>query len=280
MTQDTYGDLERWFSLYVSRFFTDDPDFNAVIATKRDHTQRVCNETAAICKALNLSRGPCRIAATAALFHDLGRFKQYQKYWTFSDRASENHAMLSVREMARHKVLTPFHTDEKRLITFAVAFHNALKIPNGHGDRKLFYLKLLRDADKLDIWQLVSEYLLESRRNPEAKKRADITVHISTAPGCSPAVIEAFQAQRFVHFKDVKSFDDYKLLAIGWVYDLNFKPSFERVRQQHYIEKLADTLPQNSRIQSAVEKAKVYTETAIGKDSTGGYVPSAADLNR
>ena len=280
MTQNMYRDLERWFSLYVSRFFTDDPDFNAVISTKKDHTQRVCNETADLCSALNLSRGPRRIAATAALFHDLGRFKQYQKYRTFSDRASENHAMLSVREMGRHKVLSPFHTDEKRLITFAVANHNALQIPNEHGDRKLFYLKLLRDADKLDIWRMVSEYLLECRHNPEAKKREDITVHVSTAPGCSPAVIEAFQAQKFVHFKDVKSFDDYKLLAIGWVYDLNFKPSFEKVRKQRYIEKLAETLPQNSRIQSGVEKVKVYAETAIGKANPDEYVPSAADLNR
>jgi HD domain-containing protein len=280
MAHDTYHNLEHWFDLYVSRFFTDDPDYNAVITTKKDHTQRVCTETAGLCSALNLSRGPCRIAATAALFHDLGRFKQYQKYRTFSDRASENHAMLSVREIGRHRILSSFHTDEKRLITFAVAHHNAIRIPAGCGDRKLFYLKLLRDADKLDIWRLVSEYLQETVHNPEARKRQDITVHVSTAPGCSPAVINGFQEQRFVDFRDVKSFDDYKLLAIGWVYDLNFKPSFERVRKQRYIEKFAETLPQNGAIRSGVEKAISYVEGAIGKDSSAGYVPSAADLDR
>lgn len=280
MNQDTLRGLHRWFDAYVSRFYTDDPDYNAVISTKKNHTQRVCKETACLCKALNLSQPGRWVAETAALFHDLGRFKQYQTYRTFSDSASESHAMLSVRELGRHKILSNLKPNEKRMIAFAIAHHNALHLPNGQNTQKLFYLKLLRDADKLDIWRLVSDYLYESSINPNARKRDDITVHISTAPGCSPAVVEAFRAQRLIHFMDVKTFDDYKLLAIGWVYDLNFLPSVKRLQKQRYIEKIAQTLPKTQEIQSAVNQTKGDVDRMIRKGLRPQKSPSASDLNR
>jgi hypothetical protein len=78
----------------------------------------------------------------------------------------------------------------------------------------------------------------------------------------------------------LKSLDDYKLLSIGWVYDLNFKLSFEKVRKRRYIDKLAETLPQSRKILSGVKLANDYVETAIAAAGPGGYVPSTADLNR
>ena len=256
MTPDTPNRLKRWFTDYVSRFYTDDAEYNAVISTKIEHTQRVCDEITYLCKALNLSQSARRLAETAALFHDLGRFKQYQKYRTFSDSASVNHALLSIREMGRHKVLADFDTNQKRIIAVAIAYHNALHTPNGRTKEQLFYLKLLRDADKLDIWRMMSDYLEEISINPNAPKRKDITVHISTVSGCSPEVVQAFRHKRLVHFKDVKTFDDYKLLMIGWVYDLNFMPSYIRLQKQRYIEKFAQTLPQTPEIQTAIDQIK------------------------
>ncbi len=267
MNPDTPNRLSCWFTDYVSRFYTDDAEYNAVISTKKKHTQRVCEEITYLCKALNLSQSARRLAETAALFHDLGRFKQYQQYRTFSDSASVNHALLSIREMGRHNVLADFDKNEKRIIAFAIAYHNALHTPNGRTNKQLFYLKLLRDADKLDIWRLVSDYLQEISINPNAPKRQDITVHISTAPGCSPEVVQAFRHKQLVRFKDVKTFDDYKLLAIGWVYDLNFMPSFKRLQKQRYIEKLAQTLPQTPEIQTTIDQIKDDVNRMIRNES-------------
>jgi hypothetical protein len=253
MTRDDLR-LRRWFSEYVSRFYNDDPDFNSVIRVKEEHTYRVCEETDYLARNLNLSLDSLKIAQTAALFHDLGRFKQYLKYRTFKDSASENHGKLSIRELGRHKVLLHLTAREKRIVATAVAYHNALHIPQGLDSDRLFHLLLLRDADKLDIWRLITENL-----GPRGEKmRDEITVHIPAAPGCSPAVISDLRCGELVDFSKVKTFDDYKLLTIGWVYDLNFAPAFQRLKEGGYIERIEESLPDDEAVRSAVACARNY----------------------
>ena len=43
------------------------------------------------------------LAKTAALFHDIGRFPQWKHYSTFVDSVSEDHALLGLEVLSRHK---------------------------------------------------------------------------------------------------------------------------------------------------------------------------------
>jgi len=67
---------------------------------------RVCDNIVMIGGKLDMSKHDLIIAETTALFHDLGRFKQFKDYGTFNDMLSEDHARLGLREMAAHKVLS------------------------------------------------------------------------------------------------------------------------------------------------------------------------------
>ena len=259
MTRDDLNYLRTWFEEYVSGFYSDDPDYNHLIRLKEEHTIRVCCNIAMLGKELGLSDQDMVLAETIALFHDIGRFKQYAKYHTFNDFVSENHAKLGLRQMAIHGVLSSCTTAEKRLITRAIAYHNAAVLPANEDDNTLFFMRLIRDADKLDIWKLFIDYCNER----EKKHSSAIELGLPDDPIYSQRVIESLKQRRLVLMQDLKTLNDFKLLQIGWVYDLNFVPSFQTVQNRKYIEKLEETLPKSKEIKEAVQQAHDHVNSFL-----------------
>jgi HD superfamily phosphohydrolase YqeK len=98
--------FKEWFTDFVRGFYTADDEFlNANIQLKECHTHRVCNEMCQLTVALKMDESDSRIAEAIALFHDVGRFPQFQKYRTYKDTISENHCQLAVKVLAEHNVL-------------------------------------------------------------------------------------------------------------------------------------------------------------------------------
>lgn len=250
MTRNNLKHLKTWFEEYVSGFYSDDADYNYLIKLKEEHTIRVCRNIAMLGKELGLSDQDMVLAETIALFHDIGRFKQYKTYHTFNDFVSENHAKLGLRQIAIHRVLSTCTTAEKRLITRSIAYHNAATLPVNENGNTLFFMRLIRDADKLDIWKLFIDYCNER----EKKHRSAIELGLPDDPIYSQRVIESLKQRRVVLMQDLKTLNDFKLLQIGWVYDLNFVPSFQTVQNRKYIEKLEETLPKSKEIKEAVQQ--------------------------
>ena len=259
MTRDDLNYLRTWFEEYVSGFYSDDYDYNHPIRLKEKHAIRVCHNITMLGKELGLSDHGMVLAETIALFHDIGRFKQYKTYRTFSDFASENHAKLGLRQMAIHGVLSACATTEKRLITSAIAYHNAATLPVNKNGNTLFFMRLIRDADKLDIWRLFIDYCNES----EKKHSSAIELGLPDDPTYSQRVIESLKQRKLVLMQDLKTLNDFKLLQIGWVYDLNFVPSFQIVQNRKYIEKLEEILPQSKEIKEAVQSAHDHVNSFL-----------------
>ena len=259
MTRDKLNDLKTWFAGYVSNFYSDDPDYNHPIRLKQEHTIRVCQNTVLIGKELGISDQDIILAETMALFHDIGRFKQYEIYNTFNDFISENHARLGLRQMAVHGVLSECTAPEKRLIARAIAYHNAATLPENEDDNTLFFMRLVRDADKLDIWELFIDYYYERKNNHSAV----VELGLPDDQICSQRVVESLHQHRFVRTRDLKTLNDFKLLQISWVYDLNFVPSFQIVQNRKYIEKLEKMLPQSKQIKEAVKIARDHVNSFL-----------------
>jgi len=57
-----------------------------------------------------------------------------------------------------------------------------------------------------------------------------------------------------------------KLLQLGWIFDINFTPSFERVRQKRYLDLILDFLPENEEIDRVRQKLFQYLDDRIKKD--------------
>lgn len=251
--------LKKWFTDYVADFYTDDPVNNSTIRLKEKHTEGVCRNMIFLGNALGLSDQDIILAEIMGLFHDIGRFKQYAVYGTFKDMDSENHAMLGLRQMAAHKVLAGCNRDEKRWIAKAIAFHNTMTIPEDQDERTLLFIRLLRDADKLDIWRVFIDYY----KVRDKQLNAAVEIGLPDDPAFSPSVIAALNNGRFARIQDLKTLNDFKLLQISWVFDLNFIPSFRAVKEREYIEKIEATLPNFKEITAAVKHAHDYVESRL-----------------
>jgi len=252
MTKDDLSGLYHWFSSYVAGFYTGDAELDRVYALKESHTARVCMTIRRLGKALKLSAEELLLAEGAGLLHDVGRFSQYARYRTFRDQDSEDHGRLGLRVINRYGLLSAFSPAERRRIAQAVAHHNAADLPPLADAVALFLLRLLRDADKLDIWRVVIGHY--SGRGQTRK--AVIEFELSGNGLCSPAVLAALHGRRVVPIDAVRSVCDAKLLYISWVFDLNFPASFRETLRGRYVDRLASSLPLSQEVRTAVQLAR------------------------
>lgn len=247
-------DPENWFEEYVGGFYTGIEEDDRNIELKVIHTRHVRENMKRLCVSLGLGDAECRLADLIALFHDVGRFEQYRNYRTFSDRKSVNHARLGVRVLARNRVLAGISPAARRTLSRAIAFHNAASIPDEAEDYERTLMQLIRDADKLDIWRVVTAYYHRKDRTPNRTVELDLP----DTPHWNPKILEALTAYRFARIEDMQTLNDFKLLQIGWVFDLNFEESFRIVQERRYIEAIAETLPDAPEIHAAVQEALRY----------------------
>jgi len=249
--------LQAWFEDYVSRFKTDDPLVRANMDLKAEHTRRVCEAIVDIGESLDLSREDLCIAEACAMLHDIGRFEQYRRYGTFSDDRSEDHAALGAKIIQENRVLRDFDPGVAHIIIRAVRHHNCVLLPVDEEARCLFFLKLLRDADKVDIWRVVTEYY----HSPGHNRNQTIELDLPDAGRVSDRVYTSLMKGKIVEMADLKTLNDFKLLQIGWVYDLNFPRTFQIVREKGYLEKIRDALPRTCvRAKEIYERARAYLE--------------------
>ena len=257
MNSDDLMHFKAWFADYVAAYYTDDPVRNQTIGLKQEHTERVCKEMVMLGQALHLTAQDMLLAETIALFHDVGRFEQYAVYGTFKDTVSEDHAELGLRELTRHQVLSICSEIERSLITKAISYHNVRTLPEDEDERCLFFARLVRDADKLDIWRVFIDYYDRQDEEPNST----IVLGLPNKQACSPAVIDAIHEHRMADLKDMATLNDFKLLQISWVFDVNFRPTFRAVQERQYVEKIAATLPQAREISKVLTIVQAYLKT-------------------
>ena len=258
MNHQTLTQLKRFFLAYADQYIQGSHDPEPLML-KKEHTLRVCSEILALGKALCLDDDKMMLAETMALFHDLGRFKQYETYKTFLDQQSENHACLSLQEMDTHGLLDSLTVREASLIKKAIGFHNAAQIPRqGDGDM-LFFIRLLRDADKLDIWRVV----IDNYTHPSPGSQQAINLGLSDDPGVSTDAIDAITNGTYVKSTSIKCLNDLKLMQISWIFDLNFSPSIQWVKQRKYIDKIAEVLPDTPRVKTAISQVYQYMNSRV-----------------
>lgn len=254
-----FNALRLWFDAYVTPFCDTDPEGLRNIQLKIDHTRRVCDNMHILANGEGLSAEDGLVAASVALLHDVGRFPQYRRWRTFRDRDSDNHARLSIEVIREHRILDALTTDKSMMIEEAVRFHNLLTIPEQMKSPTTLFLCLIRDADKLDIWRVFLEYF----RTPAHERATATMLGLKDLPGVSPACLEHLLTGEIVHLDSVACINDFKLLLISWVYDLNFSTSFRLLNDNGYLQDLTVLLPDRDDIRTAIGLAQQYSTTKM-----------------
>ena len=134
-----------------------------------------------------------------------------------------------------------------------------MALPDLPADTILF-ARLIRDADKIDIFHVVIKNYKEYLSKPEGFV---LEVAFPDTPGCTPEVAAAVLARRPIDYRDLKTIDDVKLMQLGWVFDINFPASLARIRDRGYLGELIDLLPDTPEMARIVGFVTDYVEQAI-----------------
>ncbi|MDY6950730.1 MAG: HD domain-containing protein [Thermodesulfobacteriota bacterium] len=252
--------LRRWFSEYVQTFRSGDREQTQSIDLKDEHTRRVCAAILDIGRSLSLNGERLCLAEAMALLHDVGRFEQFARYRTFSDKDSEDHAMLGIRILHKHGVLRDVPRPTRNLILRVISYHNRLGLPKGETEACLFFTKLLRDADKVDIWRVVTEHYGQK----EEERNGAIDLGLPHGPEISDEVCADLMAGRIVRLESLKTLNDFKVLQMAWVYDVNFPRAFQIILERRYLEMIRDALPASEKVLEIYHTVRSYVEEHAG----------------
>jgi len=246
--------LYAWFDRFVAGFSGEAPAHQRNYDLKITHTHQVCALMRRLAAAEGLSAADQRLAEAVALCHDVGRFPQYRQYRTFNDPLSVNHAALAIQTLKAEGALLCLPPKQQELLLQGVALHNVFILPARLRSEVLRLALLIRDADKLDIWRV----LIEHYTVPVAQRASAVTWELPVTGSCSSRALSEIVAQRMVDRALLETADDFKLLQLSWVFDLNFRESFAILLERDYIETLAALLPQQTGCSQAVAVVKDY----------------------
>jgi len=252
MNQAELETLYRWFNGYVEPYLDIDEEGARNIRLKIEHTRKVCEAMELLSAGEALSLKDSRIASAVALLHDVGRFPQYLRWRTFRDDDSDNHARMAIDVIREENLLDALVQGEQLLIEEAIRFHNMLQTPKLVKSPTRLFINLIRDADKIDIWRVFTELL----DLPVEKRASAATLGFADLPDAvTDECVRTLATGSVVQLKDVRVLNDFKILQISWVYDLNFRSSRRLLLERGHIPALAASLPERADIGKAVDAA-------------------------
>lgn len=226
---------------------------------KLDHSLRVADLCVKIAASIHLEDEEQNLAYLAGLYHDIGRFKQLVEYNTFNDSLSVDHAACSVDVINDKGFLNNLSDGDRNKVLLAIQYHNKLELPKDYDSEQLLYARILRDADKLDILKVITDYYT----NPKATPNHTLTWEMPKGGVVSAAVAKQVLNGNLVSKVDVANETDIKIMQLSWVFDVNFKPSFKMMMEKRYLEKIYSTLPKNDTVIQIYRKVKVFVENKI-----------------
>jgi putative nucleotidyltransferase with HDIG domain len=261
MTEDGVNLSIKLLNSYIESFGVLSEEQQKNFEIKQKHSLRVADISTWMCEKLELAEEDKNLAVVAAVFHDIGRFHQLVEHNTFNDLNSVDHAALGVEILKKEEFPAKLgcREDEETSIYTAIMAHNKFEIPKRLGEKELLFAKLLRDADKLDILKVLTDYY--SDRNAEPNHT--LTWELPKTPWVSDAVAKEILAGKLVSKKNVVSELDVKIMQMSWIFDLNFRISVGHVLEKRFLEKIYDSTTKSDRIIDIYRKVKVFAENRM-----------------
>lgn len=260
MEQEQLKKIRIWFDGYVASLYGDDEFVNVHLKLKEEHSRRTCGQILYLAQELGLTDEQRQIAEVTALLHDVGRFGQFVKYRTYNDTRSVNHCLLGLEVLQERKVLDEVVEQEKQLIEKAIEYHGLIELPVDLDGDCLLFSKFLRDADKLDIFYVITKCYKQYRNNPEEFK---LGLEFPDRPECSAELVEDILRGRRIDNSRLRTLNDMKLMQLGWVYDVNFTVTLKRIKKRRFLEMIVDFLPKSRDIEKVEKKIFEYVDSAI-----------------
>lgn len=205
---------------------------NGKIAIKVKHTYKTVEVAKKIAEDLGLNKEQILLSELIALLHDIGRFEQLRIYDTFRDIDSVDHAELGIKILFDDGLIRKFVVDDKydKIIFKAIKNHNKFKIEDGLDNEELLQAKIIRDADKTDIFRVFVEDI-------ETGKGVLYNYEEISKQTLSPKIMNDYE-----HYKQsnrdnfTRDIDNY-INIIAFIFDYNFITGLKIIKENNYIER-------------------------------------------
>ena len=257
--EERRGQAIRVFNEYVNSYKGLREDQVGNFEIKRSHSLRVADLALMLAKSLELNETETQLAYLIGLFHDIGRFKQLIRYNTFDDAKSVDHAELGIEVINENDFFHDLDKDQLQLVFCAISQHNKLVLAKNIPDKERLFSKLIRDADKLDILKVITDYYSNTKLEPNHT----LTWEMPKGSKVSPKVSKQILNGDLVSKDTVLNQLDIKIMQLSWVFDLNFRSSFELLVENRYLEKIYNSLPKNDVVIEIYRKVKVFVENKL-----------------
>lgn len=213
--------------------FVDNYDLTQeMIELKKYHSLRVMEVANKIAQKENFTEEEIEIATLIGLLHDIARFKQYTEYQTLKDAQSFDHGDMGVEILEKDNYLRKYVKTDKydEIIKLAIKNHNKFAIEEGLTEEQNKFCKLIRDADKIDIFFIASESLWKN----EIEQMENFKIN--------PEIKCALENQEMVANNKYSKIEyaDSILRMLGYMFDINFKSSFEIIKEEQYINRMVN----------------------------------------
>jgi len=193
---------------------------NDKIKLKYKHTYQVAQISELLVKSLNLSNEDIELAKIIGLLHDIGRFEQIKRFDNFKDK-NFDHADYGIKILFEDNLIKKFVLENKydEIIYNAIKHHNKISIPNNLDERTSMFCKIIRDADKIDIYRVLSREYEEN--------------FIETIDN---KIINNFRLNKVINHDLINNRTEKIILDFALIFDINYKQSFKILKDKNYLE--------------------------------------------
>lgn len=242
MNKQQLQQVRHEFLAYTNRFIE---HTNGVMAPMMELKREHCAFVAKNCHDLVVAEGwdqaQQRSAEALGLLHDIGRFSQLEEFETFSDSLSINHGFRGAEIIEEEGILDGLDSEQKVNLVTAVKYHNAHQLPTHLPEEQLHWLKLIRDADRLDIYRVV----LNAIQTKQLNNHPEIGLKLSLDGDPCPELMDKIMQLDPPEYRECKSFSDFLLLILSWCYQMSYSSTLDLIRKRGIIDALAEYLPKN-----------------------------------
>lgn len=224
------------------------------VELKIRHTYGVVKASEYITSKLLLGKEDIELAKLIALLHDIGRFEQIKQFDCFIDNKDIDHAELGNEILFKKDLIRKFIKNDQydNIIFKAILNHNKLAIEDNLNEKELLHAKIIRDADKLDNFRVKSEEDFENIiDNANREKLENSTI--------SEKIFNDFMSSKVIISQDRKTYLDFWVSFIAFIFDFNFMPGLEYIKEMDYINSIVNRLDyKNEDTKQKMEKIKKY----------------------
>jgi hypothetical protein len=245
--------FREFITLFKSAPYNSDPAIDKTIL----HIERVVENILILSDSLELGENEKFVAEITAQFHDIGRL------WLLLPENSEfklvDHADASIEYLKITPAFLQLDEQTQNIVIHVIKNHNKPELPKKEGEAVLFYIKLLRDADKLDSWRATSDYISRKGSKPTMAAELDL----SDKPVVTPSFCKIIIDGGIPNKSNVLTFNDFLIFQMSWIFDLHFKKSFQILNQKQYMRHIYDSLPKNDSVIEIYRMIRIYIENRI-----------------